>query len=66
MLDCGASDVNVAQGWVVRCEKGGIRRVLMNIFGNSLKFTSVRSWVLFACTHYDLTVCVLYRMDIYM
>ncbi len=32
----------VYQGWNVRCEKGGIRRVLMNVFGNSLKFTSVR------------------------
>jgi hypothetical protein len=31
-----------AGGWLVKCEKGGIRRVLMNIFGNSLKFTSVR------------------------
>ena len=29
------------QGWVFKCEKGGIRRVLMNLFGNSLKFTSV-------------------------
>ncbi|KAJ3853960.1 atypical/HisK protein kinase [Lentinula lateritia] len=28
------------EGWVFKCEKGGIRRVLMNIFGNSLKFTS--------------------------
>ncbi|THH20416.1 hypothetical protein EW146_g955 [Bondarzewia mesenterica] len=28
------------EGWMVKCEKGGIRRVLMNIFGNSLKFTS--------------------------
>ncbi|KAF8907335.1 hypothetical protein CPB84DRAFT_1844033 [Gymnopilus junonius] len=27
-------------GWTVKCEKGGIRRVLMNLFGNSLKFTS--------------------------
>ncbi|KAJ8457593.1 hypothetical protein ONZ45_g18251 [Pleurotus djamor] len=27
-------------GWVLRCDKGGIRRVLMNLFGNSLKFTS--------------------------
>ncbi|KAK7690600.1 hypothetical protein QCA50_005699 [Cerrena zonata] len=27
-------------GWVFKCEKGGIRRVLMNLFGNSLKFTS--------------------------
>ncbi|KIY71679.1 hypothetical protein CYLTODRAFT_368778 [Cylindrobasidium torrendii FP15055 ss-10] len=26
-------------GWLLKCEKGGIRRVLMNIFGNSLKFT---------------------------
>lgn len=28
------------KGWQVRCEKGGIRRVLMNLIGNSLKFTS--------------------------
>ncbi|TRM64846.1 hypothetical protein BD626DRAFT_235977 [Schizophyllum amplum] len=28
-----------AEGWKVKCEKGGIRRVLMNILGNSLKFT---------------------------
>ncbi|KAJ3744083.1 hypothetical protein DFH05DRAFT_1398004 [Lentinula detonsa] len=28
------------EGWVLKCEKGGMRRVLMNIFGNSLKFTS--------------------------
>ena len=28
-------------GWNVICEKGGIRRVLMNLIGNSLKFTSV-------------------------
>ncbi|GHJ89349.1 hypothetical protein NliqN6_5751 [Naganishia liquefaciens] len=27
-------------GWQVRCEKGGLRRVLMNLIGNSLKFTS--------------------------
>ncbi|KAL0954638.1 hypothetical protein HGRIS_003593 [Hohenbuehelia grisea] len=27
-------------GWLVKCEKGGIRRVLMNLFGNSLKFTT--------------------------
>lgn len=27
------------RGWVVRCEKGGIRRVLMNLIGNSMKFT---------------------------
>ncbi|KAJ9101227.1 hypothetical protein QFC21_003446 [Naganishia friedmannii] len=27
------------QGWQVRCEKGGLRRVLMNLIGNSLKFT---------------------------
>ncbi len=32
----------VTQGWTFRCEKGGIRRILMNVFGNSLKFTSVR------------------------
>jgi len=29
------------QGWILKCEKGGIRRVLMNLFGNSLKFTAV-------------------------
>ncbi|KAJ3714916.1 atypical/HisK protein kinase [Lentinula guzmanii] len=28
------------EGWLLKCEKGGMRRVLMNIFGNSLKFTS--------------------------
>ncbi|KAF8150767.1 hypothetical protein B0H34DRAFT_801693 [Crassisporium funariophilum] len=28
------------QGWSLKCEKGGIRRVLMNLFGNSLKFTN--------------------------
>ncbi|KAI0955957.1 hypothetical protein AcV7_006488 [Taiwanofungus camphoratus] len=26
--------------WAFLCEKGGIRRILMNVFGNSLKFTS--------------------------
>ncbi|KAJ7106458.1 hypothetical protein C8R43DRAFT_1045557 [Mycena crocata] len=28
------------RGWSLKCEKGGIRRVLMNVFGNSLKFTT--------------------------
>ncbi|KAH9481647.1 Sensor histidine kinase GacS [Psilocybe cubensis] len=28
------------EGWTLKCEKGGIRRILMNLFGNSLKFTS--------------------------
>ncbi|KAK0204699.1 hypothetical protein DFS33DRAFT_1259732 [Desarmillaria ectypa] len=28
------------EGWLLKCEKGGIRRVLMNLFGNSLKFTA--------------------------
>ncbi|KAG2157960.1 Fph type histidine kinase [Suillus bovinus] len=27
-------------GWILKCDKGGIRRVLMNLFGNSLKFTT--------------------------
>ncbi|KAI0297235.1 hypothetical protein B0F90DRAFT_1740348 [Multifurca ochricompacta] len=27
------------EGWLLKLEKGGIRRVLMNVFGNSLKFT---------------------------
>lgn len=29
------------KGWMVRCERGGLRRVLMNLVGNSLKFTTV-------------------------
>ncbi|RDB26087.1 Hybrid signal transduction histidine kinase B [Hypsizygus marmoreus] len=29
-----------SEGWTIKCEKGGIRRVLMNVFGNSLKFTT--------------------------
>lgn len=29
-----------SEGWLLKCEKGGIRRILMNLFGNSLKFTS--------------------------
>ena len=38
----GTPDLRTAtQGWTFRCEKGGIRRILMNVFGNSLKFTSV-------------------------
>ncbi|KAF8199645.1 hypothetical protein BJ912DRAFT_1020221 [Pholiota molesta] len=32
--------VHRPEGWLLKCEKGGIRRVLMNLFGNSLKFTS--------------------------
>lgn len=31
------------KGWQLVCEKGGIRRVLMNLIGNSLKFTTVPS-----------------------
>lgn len=27
-------------GWLVSCDSGGIRRVLMNLIGNSLKFTT--------------------------
>lgn len=29
-----------SDGWLVNCDIGGIRRVLMNLIGNSLKFTS--------------------------
>ncbi|KAI0710119.1 hypothetical protein C8Q76DRAFT_625042 [Earliella scabrosa] len=36
VIDIGHSEA----GWTFRCEKGGIRRILMNVFGNSLKFTS--------------------------
>ncbi|KAF9223470.1 hypothetical protein BS17DRAFT_767327 [Gyrodon lividus] len=36
------ADIWIAQGWILKCDKGGIRRVLMNLFGNSLKFTSCR------------------------
>ena len=32
-----------SKGWTLQCEKGGIRRILMNLFGNSLKFTTVRN-----------------------
>ena len=28
-----------SNGWLVRCEKGGIRRILQNLIGNALKFT---------------------------
>jgi len=36
------------QGWEFKCEKGGIRRVLMNLYGNSLKFTAVRAFTRYA------------------
>ncbi|TFK27164.1 hypothetical protein FA15DRAFT_666663 [Coprinopsis marcescibilis] len=36
VLDIGYRE----QGWLLKFEKGGIRRVLMNLFGNSLKFTT--------------------------
>ncbi|KAI0768141.1 hypothetical protein BD413DRAFT_567029 [Trametes elegans] len=36
VIDVGHSEA----AWTFRCEKGGIRRILMNVFGNSLKFTS--------------------------
>lgn len=37
IIDIGLRD----KGWKIRCEKGGIRRVLMNLISNSLKFTKV-------------------------
>jgi signal transduction histidine kinase len=37
------------KGWNVRCEKGGLRRVLMNLIGNSLKFTKVRLYSAHIC-----------------
>lgn len=33
--------MSIFQGWLLKCEKGGVRRILMNVFGNSLKFTTV-------------------------
>jgi signal transduction histidine kinase len=33
--------ISCVQGWLFKCERGGIRRVLMNLLGNSLKFTYV-------------------------
>ncbi|KZT73082.1 histidine kinase [Daedalea quercina L-15889] len=36
VIDIGLSKT----GWTFLCEKAGIRRVLMNVFGNSLKFTT--------------------------
>ena len=44
------------KGWQLVCEKGGIRRVLMNLIGNSLKFTSVSCSVRFLSVQL-LTVC---------
>lgn len=35
-------DLTSLQGWNLKCEKAGMRRVLMNLFGNSLKFTTVK------------------------
>ena len=37
------------QGWVFRCEKGGVRRVLMNLLGNSLKVSVMRLIRSFLC-----------------
>lgn len=48
------------QGWVLKCEKGGIRRILMNVFGNSLKFTTVCPY----CSH--VTGLILARMVLSM
>ncbi|KAK0553974.1 hypothetical protein OC845_000963 [Tilletia horrida] len=34
-------DISIREsGWLVQCDAGGIRRVLMNLIGNSLKFTT--------------------------
>lgn len=40
-INAGGRQLTHLQGWSLKCEKGGIRRVLMNVFGNSLKFTTV-------------------------
>ena len=34
--------LNQFQGWWVKSDKSGIRRILINLIGNSLKFTTVR------------------------
>ena len=54
------------QGWSLKCEKGGIRRVLMNLFGNSLKFTSVRVKTWSKCRFLVLLMLFIFRMDMYM
>ena len=46
------------QGWVFKCEKGGIRRILMNLFGNSLKFTSVCLGKSITFTQYQCIVVI--------
>jgi hypothetical protein len=38
--------INTKQGWSLLVERGGIRRVLMNLMGNSLKFTTVSGLLL--------------------
>ena len=49
-------DLTSLQGWNLKCEKAGMRRVLMNLFGNSLKFTTVKHFFGFEIMKADLSI----------